>query len=198
MQRWPPCGRIRRESRICVRCPRSQRPPFARGFRGSSEGCAGIAIRFGRAVRFGKEGDSASIPLTVISAIKSRTENYALPVQVEADKSVFVPIGLAWQVIDNPVIDVVAAFTVVGVDVARSLRAVVSRKSRHGLSSEFGAQRFPMLRVFARGKPLAALALALGNLMGSISLRYPHDADQDRLGDRASNWRPQSLRRRSR
>ncbi len=198
MQRWPPCGRIRRESRICVRCPRSQRPPFARGFRGSSEGRAGIAIHFGRAVRFGKKGDSASILLTVISVIKSRPENYALPLQMEADKSVFVPIGAAWRVIDNPVIDVVSAFTVVGVDVARSRRAVMSRKSRHGLCSEFGAKRFPTQRVFARGEPLAALALALGNMMGSNSLRYPHDADQDHLGDRASSGRPRGLRRRPR
>ncbi len=53
---------------------------------------------------------------TVVGELDPRAENYALPLQVEADRSVFVPIGAAGRVASDPAIDVIVARSSAGVD----------------------------------------------------------------------------------
>ncbi|MDE0279063.1 MAG: ABC transporter permease [Defluviicoccus sp.] len=52
---------------------------------------------------------------TVVGALEPRTETYAIPLHVEADKSVFVPIAAAGRTTEDPAIDVVVARSSPGV-----------------------------------------------------------------------------------
>ena len=44
---------------------------------------------------------------TIVGVLDSQAENYALPVRVEANESVFVPITTSRRIIDNPLIDAI-------------------------------------------------------------------------------------------
>ena len=46
---------------------------------------------------------------TIVGVLNDATESYALPVQVDANESVFVPITTSGRVVANPEIDVVVA-----------------------------------------------------------------------------------------
>ena len=74
------------------------------------------AMRRGGAERIvGETLEVGDILFTVVGVLEPRAETYALPVQVEADKSVFVPIGAIGRVSDTPKIDVVVARSRAGV-----------------------------------------------------------------------------------
>ena len=53
---------------------------------------------------------------TVVGVLDARAENYALPLHVDADKSVFVPVDAARRVANDPAIDVIVARSSAGVD----------------------------------------------------------------------------------
>ena len=55
------------------------------------------------------------ILFTIVGVLKETAENYALPVQVKANESVFVPITTSGRVVSNPVIDVIVARSGAGV-----------------------------------------------------------------------------------
>ena len=52
---------------------------------------------------------------TIVGVLSGRTENYALPVQVDANGSVFVPITTSGRVVSNPKIDAIVARSHAGV-----------------------------------------------------------------------------------
>ena len=52
---------------------------------------------------------------TIVGVLSDRTENYALPVQVDANGSVFVPITTSGRVVSNPKIDAIVARSNAGV-----------------------------------------------------------------------------------
>ncbi len=127
------------------------------------------AMRQGGAGRIvGETLEVGDILFTVVGVLDPRPENYALPVQVEADQSVFVPIGAAGRVADNPAIELAVARSSAGVD----YRAAVA-----DIRSWFRARAPDLQLDIITAKELIAqmeaqmqtFALLLGSV-GSISL----------------------------
>ena len=103
---------------------------------------------------------------TVVGVLHPRKESYALPLQVEADKSVFVPIGAAGRVVDDPEIDVVVARAREGVGYRAAVAETRSyfRSRSPGLRLEIVAAEELIARMEAQTRIFTLLLGAVGSI----------------------------------
>ncbi|MCY3597094.1 MAG: ABC transporter permease [Rhodospirillales bacterium] len=108
------------------------------------------------------------ILFTVVGVLDPRAENYALPLQVEADRSVFVPISAAGRVARDPAIDVIVARSGAGVDYRTAVTDIRSwfRSRSPDLQLDIIAARELIAQMEAQ---MGIFTLLLG-AVGSISL----------------------------
>ncbi len=105
---------------------------------------------------------------TVVGVLDRRTESYALPLQVAADKSVFVPVGAAGRVVDDPAVDVVVARSRAGVGYETAVAEIRSyfRNRSPGLRLDIVAAE----ELIARMEAQTGIFTLLLGAVGSISL----------------------------
>ncbi len=127
------------------------------------------AMRQGGAGRIvGETLEVGDILFTVVGVLDPRPENYALPVQVEADNSVFVPIGAAGRVADNPAIELAVARSSAGVDYRAAVADI--RSWFRGRSPDLQLDIITAKELIAQMEAqMQTFALLLGSV-GSISL----------------------------
>ncbi len=127
------------------------------------------AMRQGGARRIvGETLEVGDILFTVVGVLDPRPENYALPVQVEADQSVFVPIGAAGRVADNPAIELAVARSSAGVDYRAAVADI--RSWFRGRSPDLQLDIITAKELIAQMEAqMQTFALLLGSV-GSISL----------------------------
>ena len=114
----------------------------------------------------GETVEIEEILFTVVGVLHPRKESYALPLQVEADKSVFVPIGAAGRVVDDPEIDVVVARAREGVGYRTAVAETRSyfRSRSPGLRLEIVAAEELIARMEAQTRIFTLLLGAVGSI----------------------------------
>ena len=127
------------------------------------------AMRQGGSGRIvGETLEIGDILFTVVGVLDPRPESYALPVQVEADESVFVPIGAAGRIADNPAIELAVARSSAGVDYRAAVADIRSwfRARAPDLQLDIITAKELITQMEAQ---MQTFALLLGSV-GSISL----------------------------
>ena len=106
------------------------------------------------------------ILFTVVGVLDDREENYALPVQVDANRSVFVPITTSGRVISNAQIDVVIARSLAGVHYETAVADVRSyfRGRAPDLELEVIAAKDLIARMEAQMRNYTLLLGAVGSI----------------------------------
>jgi len=105
---------------------------------------------------------------TIVGALESRTENYALPLHVDADRSIFVPIGAAHRMAREPRIDAIVARAGDGVDYRTAVASARSYFDSHapGLNLDIVAAE----ELIAQMETQMGIFTLLLGAVGSISL----------------------------
>ena len=106
------------------------------------------------------------ILFTVVGVLGDRTENYALPIQVDANGSVFVPITTAGRVVSNPDIDAIVARSRAGVHHETAVADVRSffRGRTPDLELEIIAAKHLIARMEAQMRNYTLLLGAVGSI----------------------------------
>ena len=105
---------------------------------------------------------------TVVGVLAHRKESYALPLQVDADRSVFVPVTTSGRIVDDPGIDVIVARSRAGVHHETAVADIRSwfRGRARGLDLDIVTAKELIARMEAQ---MGIFTLLLG-AVGSISL----------------------------
>ena len=105
---------------------------------------------------------------TIVGVLESRVETYALPLHVDADRSIFIPIGAAPRVARDPKVDVVVARSADGVDHRTAVADTKSYFESHvpGLNLEIVAAE----ELIAQMETQMGIFTLLLGAVGSISL----------------------------
>lgn len=104
--------------------------------------------------------------LTVVGVLEPHQESYALPVQVEANNAVFVPITTAARIVNNPEIDVIVARSRAGVHhetVAADVRAFFQARAPH-LPLDVVTAKELIARMESQMRLLTLLLAAVGSI----------------------------------
>ena len=105
---------------------------------------------------------------TVVGVLAPRAENYALPVQVDADKSVFVPITTSGRIVSDPAIDVIVARSRAGVHYETAVADV--RSFFQGRTPGLELDVITAKELIARLEAQMGIFTLLLGAVGSISL----------------------------
>ena len=105
---------------------------------------------------------------TVVGVLDSKTESYALPVQVNADKSIFVPITTAQRVASDPGIEVIIARSGAGIHYEAAVEDIRSFFRKR--SPDLGLDIVTAKELIARMEAQMGIFTLLLGAVGSISL----------------------------
>ena len=129
---------------------------------------AGEMRRAGTQRIVGETVEINDILFTVVGVLDPRAENYVLPLLVEADKSVFVPIAAAGRVVDDPAIDVVVARSRAGVGYRSAVADI--RSYFRGRAPDLQLDIVAAEELVARMEAQMGIFTLLLGAVGSISL----------------------------
>ncbi len=125
------------------------------------------AMRRAGADRFvGEIVEIDEVLCTIVGVLNDRTESYALPVQVDANESVFVPITTSGRVVPDPEIDVIVARSRPGVHYETAVADVRSffRDRAPALKLEIVAAKDLIARLEAQMRNYTLLLGAVGSI----------------------------------